>query len=220
MAELITGLTTAAIISAREAVEGEVAAACERAGRSRAEVEVMLAAKYVPIADSSELLAAGITLIGENRAQDLLARVEAFPGQFTFDFIGALQSRKVKLIVPHVRLIHSVASESVLVQLEKHRTDDTRVLIEVNVAGEEGKAGVAPDELDQFIARCPVPVVGLTTMPPQAAEPEQSRASFAALREMAQSRDLEQLSMGTTQDFTVAIEEGATIVRIGSRLLR
>ena len=220
MAELITGLTSAAIIAAREAVEDEVSAACERAGRSRAEVEVMLAAKYVPIADSSELLAAGITLIGENRAQDLVARAQAFPGQFTFDFIGALQSRKVKLIIPYVRLIHSVASDSVLIQLEKHRTDDTRVLIEVNVAGDEGKAGVAPDELDQFIARCPVPVVGLTTMPPLAADPEQSRASFAALREMAQSRGLEQLSMGTTQDFAVAIEEGATIVRIGSRLLR
>jgi pyridoxal phosphate enzyme (YggS family) len=220
MAELITGLTSAAIIAARETVEGEVVAACERAGRSRAEVEVLLAAKYVPIADSSELLAAGITLIGENRAQDLVARAEAFPGQFTFDFIGALQSRKVKLIVPHVRLIHSVASESVLVQLEKHHTDETRVLIEVNVAGEEEKAGVAPEELDQFISRCPVPVVGLTTMPPLAADPEQSRASFSALREMARSRGLDQLSMGTTQDFAVAIEEGATIVRIGSRLLR
>ena len=220
MAELITGLTSAAIIAAREAVEDEVSAACERAGRSRAEVEVMLAAKYVPIADSSELLAAGITLIGENRAQDLVARAQAFPGQFTFDFIGALQSRKVKLIIPYVRLIHSVASDSVLIQLEKHRTDDTRVLIEVNVAGEEGKAGVAPDELDSFIARCPVPVVGLMTMPPLAANAEQSRGSFSELREMAHSRGLEQLSMGTTQDFAVAIEEGATIVRIGSRLLR
>jgi PLP dependent protein len=220
MAELITGLTAEAIVAAREAVEAEVSAACERSGRSRAEVEVMLAAKYVPIPDSGELLAAGITLIGENRAQDLVARAEAFPGRFTFDFIGALQSRKVKLIIPYVRLIHSVATDSVLSQLEKHQTDDTRVLIEVNVAGEEGKAGVAPDELDQFIARCPVPVVGLTTMPPLAADPEQSRAGFSALREMAQSRGLEQLSMGTTQDFAVAIEEGATIVRIGSRLLR
>ena len=107
-----------------------------------------------------------------------------------------------------------------LAQLEKHHTEETRVLIEVNVAGEEEKAGVAPDELDQFIARCPVPVVGLMTMPPLAADPEQSRASFSALREMARSRGLEQLSMGTTQDFAVAIEEGATIVRIGSRLLR
>jgi pyridoxal phosphate enzyme (YggS family) len=220
MAELISGLTSEAIVAARDAVESEVSAACERAGRSRAEVEVVLAAKYVPIADSSELLAAGITLIGENRAQDLVARAEAFPGQFTFDFIGALQSRKVKLIVPYVRLIHSVASESVLAQLDKHHTEETRVLIEVNVAGEEEKAGVAPDELDQFIARCPVPVVGLMTMPPLAADPEQSRASFSALREMARSLGLEQLSMGTTQDFAVAIEEGATIVRIGSRLLR
>jgi len=220
MAELIRGLTSEAIVAARDAVEIEVSAACERAGRGRGEIEVLLAAKYVPIEESSALLDAGISLIGENRAQDLVARAEAFPGRFTFDFIGALQSRKVKLIVPYVRLIHSVASESVLAQLEKHHTADTQVLIEVNVAAEEGKAGVAPDELDQFIARCPVPVVGLMTMPPLAAEAEQSRASFAALREMAQSRGLEQLSMGTTQDFAVAIEEGATIVRIGSRLLR
>jgi uncharacterized pyridoxal phosphate-containing UPF0001 family protein len=220
MADLITGLTAEAIVAAREAVEAEVSAACECAGRDRAEVEVMLAAKYVPIPDSGELLAAGITLIGENRAQDLVARAEAFPGRFTFDFIGALQSRKVKLIIPYVRLIHSIASDSVLAQLEKHHTDETRVLIEVNVAGEEGKAGVAPDELDQFIARCPVPVIGLTTMPPLAANPEQSRVSFSALREMARIRGLEELSMGTTQDFAVAIEEGATIVRIGSRLLR
>ena len=220
MAELITGLTTEVIVAARDAVEIEVAEACKRSGRSRSEVELVLASKYVPINESGALLDAGITLIGENRAQDLVARAEAYPGRFTFDFIGALQSRKVKLIVPHVRLIHSVASDSVLAQLEKHHTADTRVLIEVNVAGEEGKAGVAPDELDQFIARCPVPVVGLMTMPPLAADAEQSRGSFAALREMAQSRDLEQLSMGTTQDFVVAIEEGATIVRIGSRLLR
>jgi PLP dependent protein len=220
VAELITGLTTEAIVAARETVEVEVLAACERAGRSRAEVEVLLAAKYVAITESSALLDAGITLLGENRAQDLVARAEAFPERFTYDFIGALQSRKVKLIVPFVRLIHSVASESVLAQLEKHHTDNTRVLIEVNVAGEEGKAGVAPDELDRFIARCPVPVVGLMTMPPLAANAEHSRGSFSALREMAQSRGLKQLSMGTTQDFVVAIEEGATIVRIGSRLLR
>ena len=220
MAELIRGLTSEAIVAARDAVEIEVSAACVRAGRGRGEIEVLLAAKYVPIEESSALLDAGISLIGENRAQDLVARAEAFPGRFTFDFIGALQSRKVKLIVPYVRLIHSVATDSVLSQLEKHHTEDTKVLIEVNVAAEEGKAGVAPDELDQFIARCPVPVVGLMTMPPLAADAEQSRASFAALREMAQSRGLEQLSMGTTQDFAVAIEEGATIVRIGSRLLR
>ena len=220
MAELIRGLKAESIAAAKAAVDLDVAAACQRAGRERSEVEVLLASKYVPIEESGALLEAGVELVGENRAQDLVARAEAYPGRFTIDFIGALQSRKVKLIVPYVRLIHSVASESVLIQLEKHHTEATRALIEVNVAGEEGKAGVAPSELDHFIARCPVPVVGLMTMPPLADDPEQSRDCFATLRNLAQERGLEQLSMGTTQDFGVAIEEGATIVRIGSRLLR
>jgi hypothetical protein len=166
------------------------------------------------------LLDAGISLIGENRAQDLVARADAYPGEFTFDFIGALQSRKVKVIIPHVRLIHSVATDSVLAQLERHGNEETRILIEVNVAREQGKAGVMPEELDGFIARCAVPVVGLMTMPPLAADPEKSRPYFAELRELGDSRGLAHLSMGTTQDFSVAIEEGATIVRIGSRLLR
>ena len=220
MAELIRGLNAQSIAAAKAAVDLDVAAACQRAGREPAEVEVLLSAKYVPIEESGALLEAGIEMVGENRAQDLVARAEAYPGRFTIDFIGALQSRKVKLIVPYVRLIHSVASESVLIQLEKYHTEATRALIEVNVAGEEGKAGVAPSDLDHFIARCPVPVVGLMTMPPLAEDPEQSRESFATLRNLAQERGLEQLSMGTTQDFGVAIEEGATIVRIGSRLLR
>jgi len=220
MAELISGLSTEAIIAAREAIEAEISAACQRVGRSRSEVELVLASKYVPIDESGKLLDAGITLVGENRAQDLIARADAYPDRFTFDFIGALQSRKVKLIVPYVRLIHSVASDSVLAQLEKHGTPETQALVEVNISGEQGKAGVAADELDDFIARCPVPVLGLMTMPPFSTDPELSRASFAALRELAQERGLKQLSMGTTQDFAVAIEEGATIVRIGSRLLR
>ena len=219
MAELIRGLRAETITAAQSAVELDIAAACERVGRARAEVELLLAAKYVPVEESGMLLEAGITLIGENRAQDLVARAEAYPGRFTFDFIGTLQSRKVKLIVPHVRLIHSVATDSVLQQLERHHNEQTKVLVEVNVAGEEGKGGVAPSELDRFIARCPVPVVGLMTMPPLAADPERSRSYFSALREMASERGLEQLSMGTTQDFGIAIEEGATIVRIGNRLL-
>ncbi|CAB4346826.1 unannotated protein [freshwater metagenome] len=219
MAELIRGLRAETITAAQSAVELDIAAACERVGRARAEVELLLAAKYVPVEESGMLLEAGITLIGENRAQDLVARAEAYPGRFTFDFIGTLQSRKVKLIVPHVRLIHSVATDSVLQQLERHHNEQTKVLVEVNVAGEEGKGGVAPSELDQFIDRCPVPVVGLMTMPPLAADPERSRSYFSALREMASERGLEQLSMGTTQDFGIAIEEGATIVRIGNRLL-
>ncbi len=120
--------------------------------------------------------------MGENRAQELAAKVDAAPGRFTWDFIGQLQSRKVKDILPHVRYIHSVASDSALAQLGRHGTPDTRVLIEVNVAGEAGKSGVGPDELPDFLERCPVSVVGLMTMPPFAADPEDSRPHFAALQ--------------------------------------
>ncbi|MSX03214.1 MAG: YggS family pyridoxal phosphate-dependent enzyme [Actinobacteria bacterium] len=220
MAELIEGITADRIRTADAALELELEAACQRAGRRRNEVEVVLAAKYVPIPASGAMQDAGLTLLGENRAQDLLARAEAFPGAFTYDFIGALQSRKVKLIVPHVRYIHSVATDSVLAQLEKHSLPTTEVFVEVNIAEEDGKAGIAPSDLDAFISRSPVPVVGLMTMPPLADSAEESRPWFAALRELARERNLPHLSMGTTQDFGVAIEEGATIIRVGSRLLR
>jgi uncharacterized pyridoxal phosphate-containing UPF0001 family protein len=138
----------------------------------------------------------------------------------TWDFIGHLQSRKVKQVLPYVRLVHSVASDSVLRELAKHGTPETEVLVEVNVAGEEGKSGVAPDELDDFIARCPARVVGLMTMPPLAGDPEASRPHFAALAQLAADRGLRELSMGTTQDYVVAAQEGATIVRIGTMLYR
>jgi uncharacterized pyridoxal phosphate-containing UPF0001 family protein len=127
----------------------------------------------------------------------------------------------VRLIVPHVRLIHSVASDSALRELERHRElarPGLRILIEVNLAGEAGKAGVEPGELDAFIARSPLPVAGLMTMPPLAEDPDRSRRWFAALRELADERGLEHLSMGTSQDYLVAVEEGATIVRIGTKL--
>jgi uncharacterized pyridoxal phosphate-containing UPF0001 family protein len=119
-----------------------------------------------------------------------------------------------------VRWIHSVASDSVLAQLERHGTPETEILVEVNIAGEEAKSGVAPGELDRFLERCPCRVVGLMTMPPLAPEAEQSRRWFAELARLAGERGLAQLSMGTTQDFAVAVEEGATIVRIGTRLYR
>jgi uncharacterized pyridoxal phosphate-containing UPF0001 family protein len=122
-----------------------------------------------------------------------------------------------------VRLIHSVASDSALRELAKHADQarpDFAVLIEVNVAAEPGKSGIAPAELDDFIARSPVRVAGLMTMPPLASDAEQSRPWFAALRQLARERELRELSMGTTQDFAVAVEEGATIVRIGTRLYR
>ena len=136
----------------------------------------------------------------------------------TFDFIGHLQSRKVRQVLPHVRWIHSLASESALEQLGRHGTPQTEVLVEVNVAGEAAKSGIAPADLGAFIARCPVRVVGLMTMPPLTERAEDSRPWFAQLAALAREHGLEQLSMGTTQDFTVAVEEGATIVRIGTRL--
>ena len=124
-------------------------------------------------------------LVGENRAQDLQAKVAAHGELFEWHFIGQLQSRRVRLIVPHVRLIHSVASESALRELARHRElarPDLRILIEVNVAGEQGKAGIAPSELESFIARSPVPVAGLMTMPPLSRDPQAGRRWFAALR--------------------------------------
>ena len=167
------------------------------------------------------LAEAGIRLVGENRAQDLQQKVAAHGQLFEWDFIGQLQSRRVRLIVPHVRLIHSVASESALRELERHRElarPGLRVLLEVNVAGERGKAGIAPHDIDAFIARSALPVAGLMTMPPLSPEPEHSRRWFAALRELADEHGLEHLSMGTSQDYVVAVEEGATIVRIGTQL--
>jgi len=180
------------------------------------DVEVLAAVKYVPLRDLPALGEAGIELVGENRAQDLLEKQEAHGELFAWDFIGQLQSRKVKDIAPNVRLIHSVASESALRKLEEHPAKE--VLLQVNVAGEEGKAGIAPDELGDFIARCPVPVTGLMTMPPFVERAEDNRRHFARLAELAGEHRLERLSMGTSQDYAVAAEEGATIVRLGSVL--
>jgi uncharacterized pyridoxal phosphate-containing UPF0001 family protein len=180
------------------------------------DVEICAAIKYVAVGDLPALAEAGLTLVGENRAQDLAAKQDAHGDLFEWDFIGALQSRKVKDVAPRVRLIHSVASESALAQLEKHRARE--VLVQVNVAGEEGKAGIAPAELADFIARSPSPVSGLMTMPPFAERPEDSRPHFARLAELAAEHGLKRLSMGTTQDYEVAVAEGATLVRLGSVL--
>jgi PLP dependent protein len=186
------------------------------AGGDPERVEVCAAIKYVAAEALPALREAGIALVGENRAQDLLAKQELHEKLFAWDFIGVLQSRKVKDVAPNVRLIHSVASDSTLRRLEQHPPRE--VLVEVNVAGEEGKAGVPPEELSAFIERCPVPVSGLMTMPPFAEDPEASRPHFARLAALAAEHGLERLSMGTTQDFEVAVQEGATIVRLGTVL--
>jgi pyridoxal phosphate enzyme (YggS family) len=225
MVELIDGLRAAVVAAKLERIRAEIALARERsgaAGLTRAgEVQILAAVKYVALEDLALLAQAGVRLVGENRAQDLQAKVAAHGELFEWDFIGQLQSRRVRLIVPHVRLIHSVASASALRELERHAQlarPGLRILLEVNVAGERGKAGIAPAEIGGFIARSPVPVAGLMTMPPLSASPEDSRRWFAALRELADAHGLEHLSMGTSQDYLVAVEEGATIVRIGTKL--
>jgi uncharacterized pyridoxal phosphate-containing UPF0001 family protein len=182
------------------------------------EVELLAATKYVPVEEMGALREAGIELVGENRLQDLEAKRERWEGDFTWDFIGNLQSRKLKRILPAVRLIHSVATDSALEQLGRHGGADTEVLVEVNVAGEEGKGGVVPAQLGTFIERCPVSVSGLMTMPPFSQDPEASRPYFARLAELAGEYGLARLSMGTSQDYEVAVQEGATIVRLGTIL--
>ncbi len=181
-------------------------------------VEILAATKYVPIEEMGALAEAGIRLVGENRQQDLAAKHERWADAFEWDFIGNLQSRKVKQLLPMCRLIHSVATDSALDQLGRHGNPDTEVLIEVNIAGEEEKGGVAPGKLMTFIERCPVRVVGLMTMPPFSQNPEDSRPHFARLAELAATHELPKLSMGTSQDWRVAVQEGATIVRLGTAL--
>jgi PLP dependent protein len=211
--DLIRGLRAERVRANLERVRAQIASVA--GGR---EVEVLAAVKYVPVEELGALADGGITLVGENRAQDLIAKADAHPGRFTWDFIGHLQSRKVKQVLPYVRYIHSVASDSVLAQLERHAPRETEIMLEVNISGEPEKTGIAPAELDAFLERCPVRVVGLMTMPPLASNAEESRPYFAALRELAERRELPHLSMGTSQDYLVAVDEGATIVRLGTSL--
>jgi pyridoxal phosphate enzyme (YggS family) len=225
MAELVDGLDAGRVRANLTEVREEIAAAAARAGGGGDGVEILAAVKYVRAGDLGILAEAGLEVLGENRAQDLQEKVAAVePGTFRWDFIGQLQSRKVKTILPLVRLIHSVASDSAMTQLERHATGGTEILLEVNVAGEDEKAGISPDQVAGYLERAEATgmfaVTGLMTMPPFAADPEDSRRHFAALRELAAAHGLPRLSMGTTQDFSVAVEEGATIVRVGSRLYR
>jgi uncharacterized pyridoxal phosphate-containing UPF0001 family protein len=213
MPRLITGLDAGRIAANLERVRETIA----DAGRDPATVEVLAAVKYVPIDEIDTLQEAGLTLLGENRAQELEDKATLHPG-FRWHFIGQLQSRKVKQVLPFVELIHSVASESALKQLEVHGTSETEILLEVNLAGEAGKAGIDPGEIGRYLEASTAKVVGLMTMPPFAENPEASRPHFARLAELAAEHGLPQLSMGTSQDFAIAAAEGATIVRIGTTL--
>jgi uncharacterized pyridoxal phosphate-containing UPF0001 family protein len=210
----VVGLSSERVRSNLERVRAEI----EAAGRDPQDVEILAAVKYVALEQLGVLAEAGVELLGENRAQELRRKADAYRGRFVWDFIGTLQSRKVRDLLPYVRYIHSVASDSALAQLARHGEPETQVLVEVNVAGEAGKGGLAPAELPGFLERCPVRVVGLMTMPPLTADPEQSRPYFRALRELAHQHSLPQLSMGTSQDYVIAAQEGATIVRLGTTL--
>jgi hypothetical protein len=205
---LIHGLDPARIAANLERVR-------ERAGDG---VEILAATKYVPPEEMGALAEAGVELVGENRLQELEAKHAEWGDSFAWDFIGNLQSRKVRRILPLCRLVHSVATDSALEQLGRHRGPDTEVLVEVNVAGEAGKGGVAPGDLGAFLERCPVRVAGLMTMPPFSTDPEDSRPHFARLARLAAEHGLCRLSMGTSQDWQVAVEEGATIIRLGTAL--
>lgn len=227
MAELITGLQADGVRAGVARVRDRIDAAAVRAGRNPADVELVVATKYVALEEMGTLADAGITVVAENRAQDLQAKVQVYGDRFTWDFIGHLQSRKVKVVAPLVRRIHSVSSDSVLAQLERVAPElgrELEILIEVNVGGEEAKSGLHAGELDAYLDRVTaitgVRAVGLMTMPPRAETPEDSRRWFALLADLAASRSLPHLSMGTTQDFEVAVEEGATLVRIGTSIFR
>jgi pyridoxal phosphate enzyme (YggS family) len=177
------------------------------------EVTIVAATKYVAFEDMAALAEAGVEVVGENRAQDLERKHAAYGDSFRWHFIGHLQSNKAKLVDDLCELVHSLASESAARRLT------IPALVEVNLSGEPSKSGVAPEQLPDLLAAYPH-VRGLMTMPPAADEPEESRPYFRRLRELAGAHGLPELSMGTSQDYRVAVEEGATLIRLGSILFR
>ena len=230
MARLLEALDADRVRERLGAARSAIAAACARAGRDPAEVELLAATKYVPLELMGVLAEAGVDLVGENTAQALVAKQERWGDAFTWDFIGHLQSRKAKDVLPRVRLIHSVESDSVVERIERHAEAPVRVLLEVNVAGEESKYGVPEPEVDAFLERAAsagkVVFAGLMTMPPFAERPEDARPYFERLRllnerlraQWSPRHEFIALSMGTSQDYEVAVEEGATICRLGGVL--
>jgi len=176
-------------------------------------VTIVAATKYVSVADMAVLAEAGIDVVGENRAQDLEAKHAEYGDMFRWHFIGHLQSNKVKIVNRICELVHSLDSESAARRLS------VPALVEVNLSGERSKSGIAPEDLPRFL-ELSSGVRGLMTMPPETHDPEASRPYFRRLRELAEQHGLRELSMGTSQDYRVAAEEGATLIRVGSILYR
>jgi uncharacterized pyridoxal phosphate-containing UPF0001 family protein len=185
----------------------------ERYRRVREEVgpsvTIVVATKYVSVEEMAALVEAGVDVVGENRAQDLERKHAVYGNAFRWHFIGHLQSNKVKVVNRLCELVHSVSSDSAARRVE------IPALVEVNLSGEESKSGIAPPEVGDFASRFPL-VRGLMTMPPLTGDPEASRPYFRRLRELAAEHGLPDLSMGTSQDYRVAVEEGATLVRVGA----
>jgi uncharacterized pyridoxal phosphate-containing UPF0001 family protein len=192
-------LSAAEIRERYEAVRAEVGPA----------VTIVAATKYVTLEEMAVLAEAGIEVAGENRAQDLEAKHAVYGDAFRWHFIGRLQSNKVKIVNRCCELVHSLDSQSAAERLE------IPALVQVSLAGEDSKGGVDASELEELLG---YDIRGLATMPPFAAEPEDSRPWFARLRELAAEYGLRELSMGTTQDYPVAVQEGATMIRIGGAL--
>lgn len=200
------------------AIQARVAAACARVARRPESIGICVATKYVDADAMKVLREAGVRVAGENRLQDMIAKQERFRDDFEWHFIGRIQSRKAAEIAERVSVIHSLASESARDRLAAMQGPLPRVLIQVNIAGEASKEGISPQNLGGFVAECPFKVSGLMTMPPLTKDPEDARQYFRKLAELAAEFNLTELSMGTTQDFEVAVEEGATLIRVGSAL--
>jgi pyridoxal phosphate enzyme (YggS family) len=210
-----------------ETIRANLAEVRERVGSG---VQVLVATKYVSVDELEVLREAGVTLVGENRTDALVAKQARFADAFTWDFIGHVQSRKARDVIGRVRLVHAVDSISVCEQFQQRAQRPVDCLLQVDVAGEETKAGLAPVAVDAFLEQIEpldrVHLRGLMTMPPLAADAERVRPHFAALRELRDRLEprwrgrhaFAELSMGTSQDYAVAAQEGATIVRVGSVL--
>ena len=195
-------------VAPRAAIAERYARVCEEVGPT---TTVVVATKYVTVDELGVLADAGVAVVGENRAQDLERKHERYGDALRWHFIGHLQSNKVKVVNALCELVHSLGSDSAARRLT------VPALLEVNLSGEDSKSGVAPTEIADYVARYPL-VRGLMTMPPLSADPEDSRPYFRQLRELAAEHGLPELSMGTSQDYRVAVDEGATFVRIGSAI--
>jgi pyridoxal phosphate enzyme (YggS family) len=217
--------------AALEETRDELDAASRVSGRANGAVELLVAGKYVELADAPALVAAGVRLIGENRLQQLQAKQDLLGDTVTFDFIGHLQRRKVREVVRRVRLIHSVDSLELATEIARRAEGPTRVLVEINADEEPSKSGISPHALGDFVVEASrlehLVIGGLMAMPSPATRPEDSRAAFSRVRELRDAladewrgrHDLTELSMGTSQDYVVAAQEGATIVRLGRGLI-